>query len=455
MSPSDARYLRLSSQKAASGKTAPPDAFFPFKARHTISSEITPPPIVFQQVGKESGCLNYRRGIPSVLKIRSYTMKLRYLLPALFMSTLPLALHADFEFSINIAPPALPVYEQPACPTEGYLWTPGYWAYADSGYYWVPGVWVAPPTVGLLWTPGYWAFTNGIYGYNAGYWGPTVGFYGGVNYGFGYSGVGFGGGRWDGGAFRYNTAVTNVNTTIIHNTYEDRTVVNNAAAGRASFNGPGGVSARPTAAEEAAAKQSHTPATAAQLSSRTEAAKQPGLAYKNNHGNPAPALAKATSAKPEAKPEAKQEAKTPEAAQNKPEAGKPGTAEPKPEAGKPGTAEAKPEAGKPETAEAKPEAGKPEAAEAKPEAKKSEAAEAKPEAKKSETAEAKPEAKKSETAEAKPQAKKSEAAEAKPKATAKPAAKEEEKAKATPAKTKAEPEARGEKDDKKKKDEPQ
>ena len=47
--------------------------------------------------------------------------------------------------SVHVAPPAIPVYVQPACPTEGYLWTPGYWAYGDAGYYWVPGVWVAPP----------------------------------------------------------------------------------------------------------------------------------------------------------------------------------------------------------------------------------------------------------------------------------------------------------------------
>src|SRR5580700_7132955 len=55
--------------------------------------------------------------------------------------------------SIRVAPPAIPVYVQPPCPVEGYLWTPGYWAYGDTGYYWVPGVWVAPPRVGLLWTP--------------------------------------------------------------------------------------------------------------------------------------------------------------------------------------------------------------------------------------------------------------------------------------------------------------
>src|SRR5262249_10457129 len=34
--------------------------------------------------------------------------------------------------SIGIAPPVLPVYDQPLCPGPGYIWTPGYWAYGGS-----------------------------------------------------------------------------------------------------------------------------------------------------------------------------------------------------------------------------------------------------------------------------------------------------------------------------------
>ena len=150
-----------------------------------------------------------------------------------------------------IAPPPLVVYEQPPCPADGFLWSPGYWAYGDGGYFWVPGVWVRPPQIGYLWTPPYWAFSNGIYAYHVGYWGPHVGFYGGVNYGYGYSGYGFGGGRWEGGAFRYNTAVVNVNRTVVHNVYVDRTVVvhnTTVVNNRTSYNGgPGGLAARPTA----------------------------------------------------------------------------------------------------------------------------------------------------------------------------------------------------------------
>src|ERR1700733_16142923 len=144
--------------------------------------------------------------------------------------------------SIRVAPPAIPVYEQPPCPTEGYLWTPGYWGYGPDGYYWVPGLWAAPPRVGFLWTPGYWGFAGGLYGWHAGYWGPHVGFYGGINYGFGYGGVGFVGGEWRGGAFAYNSAYAHVDGTVVRNVYVNRTVINNTTVvNRASFNGEGGV----------------------------------------------------------------------------------------------------------------------------------------------------------------------------------------------------------------------
>src|SRR5580700_7786729 len=217
---------------------------------------------------------------------------IRALLLALFLAagffslTSPASAQIAVGISVHVAPPALPVYVQPPCPTEGYIWTPGYWAYRDSDYYWVPGVWVAPPRVGLLWTPAYWGFSGGVYGFHAGYWGPHVGFYGGVNYGYGYVGVGFAGGRWDGGHFAYNTAVSNVNTTVIHNTY-NTTVINNVTVNRVSYNGPGGVTAVPTAQEKAAQQQPHIAPTAAQTAHVQEAAKNPALAAKANGGHPA------------------------------------------------------------------------------------------------------------------------------------------------------------------------
>lgn len=188
------------------------------------------------------------------------------------------------EVQANEAPPALPEYTQPPCPVEGYLWTPGYWAWGGGGYYWVPGTWVAPPHVGLLWTPPYWGFVGGVYMFHAGYWGPHVGFYGGVNYGFGYTGAGFAGGRWVGGGFAYNRSVTNINVTVVHNTYNE-TVINNV--NRVSYNGGvGGTVATPTAHDRLIAREAHVPATEAQHAHMQEARTNPALLARNNNGRP-------------------------------------------------------------------------------------------------------------------------------------------------------------------------
>ena len=194
---------------------------------------------------------------------------------------------ADAPVQASEAPPPLPDYHQPPCPEEGYLWTPGYWAWGGGGYYWVPGTWVQPPRVGVLWTPGYWGFVGGVYAFHAGYWGPHVGFYGGVNYGFGYGGVGFAGGRWAGNSFAYNRTVNNVNVTDIHNTYNE-TVVNNVTVNKVSYNGgAGGVAAVPTAQERTAAQEPHVAPTPMQRQHVQEAARNPALAARANGGHPA------------------------------------------------------------------------------------------------------------------------------------------------------------------------
>src|SRR5258708_24325966 len=48
--------------------------------------------------------------------------------------------HVAIGISGGFAPPAIPVYAQPICPCEGYLWTPGYWAWDDhdGAYYCLP-----------------------------------------------------------------------------------------------------------------------------------------------------------------------------------------------------------------------------------------------------------------------------------------------------------------------------
>ena len=137
---------------------------------------------------------------------------------------------SQVSISVNIAPPVLQVYEQPPCPDDGYIWTPGYWAYGEDAYYWVPGAWVQPPEVGVYWTPPYWESDGNAFVFYSGYWGPEVGYYGGINYGYGYGGRGYGGGRWEGGRFSYNTAVNNVDRTRVHNTFVDRAVINNSAS---------------------------------------------------------------------------------------------------------------------------------------------------------------------------------------------------------------------------------
>ena len=151
-------------------------------------------------------------------------------------------------------PPPLPDSDQPPVVQDGYLWNPGYWSWDGTAYYWVPGAWVAPPRVGVLWTPGYWVFVDTAYVFHRGYWGPQVGYYGGINYGFGYGGVGFVGGRWIGNSFAYNSAVTHVNANAVHNVYAE-SVAHNGAFNRVSYNGgPGGATAVPSAQEKLAAQ---------------------------------------------------------------------------------------------------------------------------------------------------------------------------------------------------------
>jgi hypothetical protein len=209
-------------------------------------------------------------------------------LAALLFLGLPLASsNAYVGVSVGFAPPAIPVYTQPYCPGPGYLWTPGYWDWNGYDYYWIPGTWVLPPRVGFLWTPGYWGYNNGLYAFNNGYWGPTVGFYGGINYGYGYGGRGYYGGRWAGNTFLYNTAVTHVNRNVITNTYADKqAVAKNTVGSRSGFNGPGGARLKPNAREQAAAKAEHIAPTSAQRSRAEAAKKDPALSAKNNKGKP-------------------------------------------------------------------------------------------------------------------------------------------------------------------------
>jgi WXXGXW repeat (2 copies) len=191
------------------------------------------------------------------------------------------------EFSVGFAPPELPVYEQPICPGEGYMWTPGYWAWDDDDqdYYWVPGTWVEAPQVGYLWTPGYWGWGGEAYVFHVGYWGPVVGFYGGIDYGWGYTGRGYYGGRWDHDHFYYNREVNRIDERQVRNVYNER-VENHYNVTRVSYNGPNGVNARPTPQEEAAARERHIGPVATQNQHIQAARGNPELRASANRGKP-------------------------------------------------------------------------------------------------------------------------------------------------------------------------
>ena len=184
-------------------------------------------------------------------------------------------------------PPPLPAYDQPPIPTPGYVWTPGYWAWNTYDYYWVPGVWVPPPQTGLLWTPGYWAFVGGAYLFHAGYWGPHVGFYGGVNYGYGYSGVGYGGGRWEGNRFLYNATVNNFGGVRVANVYTE-TIAAAPGAARVSYNGgPGGISLKPTPEQERLTTEERVRPTSLQVTQARTASMEATQFRSANQGKPA------------------------------------------------------------------------------------------------------------------------------------------------------------------------
>ena len=214
----------------------------------------------------------------------------RWLLLALLLSVLPASLHAQITISVGSAPPMLPVYEQPICPEPNLIWAPGYWAYGDDDYYWVPGAWVEPPYEGALWTPNYWGWSGGHYRFHRGYWGHHVGYYGGVDYGYGYGGIGFSGGEWRGHEFAYNTAVMRVNETVIHTTYVDRTIVERDRIPNerhVAYNGgPGGIQHQPRPEELAAAREQHTAPTTFQTQHVTAARADKTSYAKANGGHP-------------------------------------------------------------------------------------------------------------------------------------------------------------------------
>lgn len=197
--------------------------------------------------------------------------------------------YSDSDYSADEVapdpPPALPDYDQPPAPGDNYIWSPGYWSWASQGYYWVPGAWVMAPYVGALWTPGYWDADNGRYRWHDGYWGRHVGYYGGVNYGYGYDGNGYEGGYWRDTNFYYNRDVDHVDPAV-HNVYNYR-VQNTYNNSRVSYDGGrGGLNFRPTPAQMAATHEQHIAALPVQQELRQSSQNNRAQFAKVNQGRP-------------------------------------------------------------------------------------------------------------------------------------------------------------------------
>jgi len=194
---------------------------------------------------------------------------------------------ADTIAVVSVAPPPLPSYAQPPIPGDGYLWMPGFWAWREEvpDYYWVPGTWVKPPP-GLLWTPAYWSRIASGYAFQAGYWAADVGFYGGIDYGFGYPGDGYQGGRWQNGAFFYNRAANNLGSVNVARAY-DQTIPAEGKATQSSFNGGRrGTKAKPTSQQKQLALGRHFAPSPEQQEHFEMAAKDRSLYSKLNRGEP-------------------------------------------------------------------------------------------------------------------------------------------------------------------------
>jgi hypothetical protein len=183
-------------------------------------------------------------------------------------------------------PPALPDYSQPPDPGDGYVWTPGYWNWASSGYYWVPGAWVEPPYSGALWTPGYWGSSSGRYRFYPGHWGSHIGFYGGINYGFGYNGTGYEGGYWNSGHFYANRDYNNVNADKVRSVYSYK-ASRQENTSRVSFHGgSNGAQRRPQPQEKAAWHEPVAPRMNTQVQHARSYQSDHGQFYQVNHGQP-------------------------------------------------------------------------------------------------------------------------------------------------------------------------
>ena len=213
------------------------------------------------------------------------------ILAGLTLGILAPAAQAQIGVYISLAPPELPIYQQPPIPGPGYIWTPGYWAHAPRGYYWVPATWVMPPSRDMLWTPGYWGFGPRGYVWNPGY--------------------------WENHAFHYNRAANNFGNVRIAHAYSRPIGRDDRGEHRTSFNGgAGGVMSQPTDRESAYGRANHTPPVAVQQQHERAASDNNASFLSNNHGqSPVAATSRPAQSsgggKPETRPAPRQHGEPP------------------------------------------------------------------------------------------------------------------------------------------------
>ena len=90
------------------------------------------------------------------------------LVAAGFIGMAPVALAADVDVYVNVAPPA-PQYEVVPAPRPGHIWSPGHYVYRDGRHVWVAGSYIAERP-GYVYHAPRWVERSGRYYYQAPRW---------------------------------------------------------------------------------------------------------------------------------------------------------------------------------------------------------------------------------------------------------------------------------------------
>ena len=71
---------------------------------------------------------------------------------------------------VPTGPPAAVVETRPVSPGAGYVWIPGYHAWAGNAYVWKPGLWEVRPAGRHEWIPGHWKHNKHGWYWIDGHW---------------------------------------------------------------------------------------------------------------------------------------------------------------------------------------------------------------------------------------------------------------------------------------------